>query len=652
MATSVSDFILTSLRGGLNNSDPAIAIPNDQCVAALNVEWITSMLGERRRGTSAITLPASLSGKDRITWIHRHVPGTDETAAEFWALGVTGTTTMQVARKTTTWADVTMSDTATLTGFSQYQWCAVSLHGKLFIAFDSDVDRLHCVDAGSTVMRRVGHKAPAAPTGADDGGAGTFSGVRYYRVRYTTKSGSITVRRSEPGPVLTFTPNGNDTGITVTKPASISESETHWELEASLNNVDFYIIATTIVATTTATDTTDVTAGYAQTYTLSEDIEDYSLWPSVRFLIADEDRLVGAGSWEDSALSSRVMWSPVFNASGVGNDERLELDTDPSVDLDGLDGGPITGFVSASAGEIWVFKFSRIYKLVRSGGRTKAYDVVCMTKARGALHGSAIAGVDQMGRPCVYFLDPNVGACRAGAGGIKQCGADIRTTWELKNLEATKVACSGLYYPAARQVIWNVATSSANVPNLSIVLQTNETRDSDDGIRRGWTTWNGTRSSALAMCLFATNIETGAARNQTLVPFIGTEGLSLLHRTDTGSTDNGTAYAASILTKPYVLKTIIHHFGVMQAALLAKAVTGAMISMKVIRDFGLETTSTVTGTTFDASAAGETDVIKKLDALKGAELRTAQFQFYDTTPAGTRFELNQLALIQTPMGGN
>jgi len=638
------DFIIDSLLGGVNDSDPAISLPNDQATVATNVEFFLSMLGERRRGTSATTLPASISGKDRVTFLHRHIPGTDPTAAEFWVLGVTGTSTYQLAKKTTSWTDITVGDAPTLTGFSQYQWNAASHAGKLFIAYDSSVDRLHVVDAGATALRRVGLAAPgAAPTGADDGGAGTFSGTRYYRVRYTVQVSGVTTIRGEPSAVLTFAPNGNDTGIVVTKPSTISESETHWELEASLDNANFYRLATTVVGTTTVTDTTNVVTGYAASYTLSEDIEDYSLIPSVRYLVVDEDRLVSGGSWETSAHSSRVMWTPVGSADGVGNDERLELDTDPLVDLDSLEGGPLTGLANSSAGEIFAFKFNRIYKLVRSGIRTRAYDVICLSKARGALHGSVVNGVDQTGRPCVYFLDPAVGPCRAGAGGIKQCGADIYNTWTTRNLEATKVICCGLYYPSTSQVIWNIATGSSNTPDLSIVLHTNLMREADDGTRRGWTIWNGTRSKGMAMCLFSSNIEDGAARNHTLVPFIGTEGLGLVHQCDTGTTDNGTAYSARIVTKPYFIKSILHQFGVRSGALLAKAVTGAKVDVKVIRDFGLETPVTVSNVTFDATAS-ETDVIKVLDNLSGSSLRVAQFEFVDPTSAGTRFELNQLCL--------
>lgn len=637
-------FTIKSLRGGLNNSDPAIALPDDQCTVALNVEFVRSMLGERRQGTSAVTLPANISGETVCSFLYRHVPGQDHTAAELWAGGFTAAGSFKLSRKTTSWGDITISDTPLITGFAPYEWHAASLHGKIFLAFDSDVNRLHVVDAGSTVMRRVGIDAPVAPTSADTG-SGTFTGTRFYRVRMTVQSGGVTLRRSEPGAVLTDAPSGTGTGITVTKPATV-ESATHWELEASKDNVNFYVIATTVVGTTTVDDSQDYATGYAQDFDLSEDIGDYSLPWSARFVVPDEDRLMWGGSWEDDAFSSSVGWSPVGNAEGDGNDERYEADTDPIIDLDGRDGGPLTNMTSAVAGEIWCFKFSRIYKLVRSGLRKRAYDTVKMHDAMGALKGSAVNGRDPKGRPCVYFLDPSVGPCRAGAGPITQCGEDIRETWALLNLEATKVVCRGLFYPKNRQVIWNIATSGANVPDLSIVVHVNEMRETEQGFRRGWVTWNGTRSQGLAMCLFSSNIEAGAARNHNLVPFIGGEFTGRVHLCDTGTTDNSTAYAASIITKPYVLKTIATQFGVLRGYLLAKAATGATVVAKIIRNFGLDTPTTTATQSLTASGS-ESAVILNLDELVGSELRVAQFQFVDpASPGSARWELNQLALIE------
>lgn len=633
------DFTISSLRGGMNDSDPPIALPNDQCVLAENAEFIKSMLGERRRGSTAVDISGSdLVGNDRITFLHRHTPTSTNADSELWALGVTGTASSDLCRKTTTWAAVSPVDAITLTGGYQYQLSAQSLHGKLFVSYKSGQDRLHVWDGSA--FRRTGLAEPADPTAGDDG-SGSFTGTRYYRIRYTVQSGGTTLRRSEPSNALMFVPSGSGSGVVVTKPASISESETHWELEASIDNANFYRIATTVVGTTTVTDTTAYNTGYALTGTLSEDIGDYSLIPSGRFLTADEDRLLVAGSFEDASMASRVSWTPVFNDPGDGNDERLPIDTDNFIDLDGAEGGALTGLSESVNGYIHAFKQNHIYRLVRTGIRTKAYEAVTLTKQRGALPGSIVSGVDQSGRPCIYFLDPSVGPCRIGTNGIQSCGADIRETWRTVNVNAANVIARATFYPDARQVHWWVATDDADIPNLRLVLQTNEMRDTADGARRGWSIWTGPSSEALAVCMFSDNIDDNTARNNSLRPFIGVEDASLIQRTDTGDDDNGTEYAARIVTKPYTPVGILHRFGVMAGSLLAKAQADASIEVKVTRDFGLEQ-HTVSA---DLDPTGsETHVIKHLDDLSFAELRVVQVEFADPDTPGERWELDQLAL--------
>lgn len=643
----ITEFIIKSWRGGMNNSDPAIALPEDQTVLAQNTECYRSMLGERRRGTTAISLPTDISARDRVTFLYRHLPTSDQTAGELWVLGVTGTSLAKLARKTTSWTTISIQDVPVLTGFAPYRWQAQSLHGKLFFAFYGDVDRMRLWDGGlgsfPTSLRRAGLLPPAAAPTAADGGSGTMTGTRYYRQRYTVQISGVTTRRSEPSEVLTHTPSGSGDKVTITKAATTSESETHWELEASLNNADFYVIGTIAVASTTRIDQVDYVEGYTQQgYILSPDIGDYTYLPSCRYLIADEDRLILMGNWHDPALDSRVLWTPVGNAEGVGNDERYELDTDPTINLDGYEGGPITGGSKATGGGIWVFKYNHIYKLIRTGDRQRAYDVVVMSKERGALHGSVVSGVDQLGRPCVYFLDPTVGPCRAGAGGIQQCGADIRVTWESLNVDATKVVCVGVYDPVTRQVQWSIATTGSNVPDTMIVLQTNETREMVDGVRRGWSIWTGNRAKALAMCLYADNIDANAARSLVLRPFIGLEGLGLIHRCDTGTTDNGVEYSARIVSKPYTPVGILNYFGVLAGALMMKAVSSVTLAVKAIRDFGLETL-TLTGIT-STPTASETQVMRVLDNLSFSHLQTVQFEVVDPGGTQARWELNQLAI--------
>ena len=624
----------------MNNTDPAIGIAEDQCVRAQNVEFVESLLGERRLGTTAISLPAFLSGRDRVSFLFRHLPTADESAAELWALGVTGTTAAALGRKTTSWSEIAISDTPVLTGVAQYRWEAVTLHGKIHFAYKSNVNRLHVWDG--TTMRRSGLTAPAGPTAAN-AGSGSLTGARYGRVRYVVLSGSTTRVRSEPSEATPFTPSGTGASITWTKPASITEGETHWEIELSTDNATFYRMAQIPVATTTYTDSAVFATGYVSG-TLSEDLGDYTPAWSARYLSVDGDRLLWAGSWEDEALASRVGWSPVFGAEGVGTDERMETDTDPTLDLDTSENGPITGISPPVLGAIWVFKQHAIYKLTRSGKRTAAYDADKFTDALGAIHGSIESGLDETGQPCLYFLDHEQGPCRIGYGGIKRCGEDLRTTWQTLNMNATAVTCSRLYYPAKKQVYWNLATGANNRPDTRLVLHVDKTRVVADGLRKGWALWTGNIATALTMCLFAENIDDGTARSLTLVPFIGLEGLGLIHRCDTGLRDDGTTYAAVITTRPIVLSSLAHHFEVRAAVLLGKAVPGASVDVRCIRDFGQETTAAINDISFTPTGS-ETAVMGVLDHFKGVEMRVGQFQFVDVGTPGAQWQLNRFDVV-------
>lgn len=630
----------------MNNSDPSIALPSDQCVLAQNVEWVTSMLGERRLGSDAIDLTgAAVGSRDKVTLLHRHLPSSDETAAELYALGLTSTTTLSLSRKTSSWADVTLTDTPTKTGVYPFSWQAVTIHSKTFFAYKSDQGRLHLIEgASATTDRRAGLAEPAAPSVADTG-SGSYSGTRYFRVRYTVQSGGVTVLRSEPSDATTFAPSGSGASARITKPASISESETHWEVEASTGNVNFFRIATVAVGTPTYDDSTNYTTDYAAN-TLSEDTGDYTLIPSARYLTSDEDRLIWGGNYEDETQQSRVGWTPVKNADGVGNDERIESDTDPTLDLDGYRGGPLTGLSSPVFGHIVAFKFSHIYKLVRTGNRQKSYEAFLLTDARGALHGSVVEGLDEMGRPCVYFLDPYIGPSIYGVGGIRSCGLDVYETWKTVNLDAASVVCRGIYFPAKRQVRWAIATGSSDVPDTGIVLHVQHERQTEDGVRKGWALWTGPQAKALCWCLYADNIDDNTTRSKTLVPFCGLVGDGLIHRTETGATDNGTAYHARILDKPRVPFSILNNTGISSGALIGKAVSSATVDVSLVRNYGAETTS-ATSVSFTASGS-ETSVIARMDDLDLGECAVVQVEIEDSTPAsGQRWEIDHLVLHET-----
>lgn len=642
------NVIFGDFSGGLNEYDPPISVPQDMVTLAENVEFFRSPCGERRAGGSVVTITGSgLENKTHMSFLGRYLPSADETAAELIAFAHTPDATPGVlARKTTAWSAITVADAIDVTSPRGFQLAGASFNRKFFLAYKSTVDRLHVWDG--TTFRRVGLAAPtAAPTAVDTGG-GSFTGTRYYRVREAVLSGSTVLRRSEPSSVLTKAPSGAGTGLVVTKPADMGENATHWELEASTDNANFYRIATTVVGTTTVTDSTAFTTGYNTAANfLSATSGDYTPPISPKFITADNDRLLFIGSWENAAYASRVSWSVVSgDTTGVGNDERVPIFTVNFLDLDSAEGGEFTGSSNAINGYVYVAKMDHLYRLTRRGQISRAYEAFAVSKTIGALPGSMVEGVDEDGNSCLYFLDRNVGPCRVDENGLRHAGTDVQTTWGTVNINATSVVTRVLFYPFKHQVKWWIAVDGGNTPTKQIVLQTNKMRQSELGLRRGWSTATGDASKALCATLFASNIEANAARNITLKPLIGLGGAAAsIMLLDTGTTDAGVVYRGKLKTRAIAVADALNWFGVMAAAIVAKASTGVTLYLKALADFGL---ISLTKSNSLTAAGSETHVVKQYDSLSLSHLQTVQFQLGDdpadaATPAGD-WEVNRLII--------
>lgn len=644
---------INSLTGGVIDNDPPLSLPEDACTIAENVEFFYSALGERRKGCVAINLPDSITGDSNIqavTWMGRHLPSNTLGDAELWLLSqhLTSTNNVLTHRSTSAWATVTPDDAISVTSGDGHRLSGISLHGKFFLAYNSSVDQLHVWDG--TTLRKTGLAQPgAAPTGVDTGVPGVvYATIRYFRVRYVTVSGSTVLRRSEPSAVLSFTPSGAGTGVIITKPAAISQGETHWELEASTDNANFYRIARTVVGTTTYTDSTAFATGYTSG-TLSEALTAYTLIPSGKFLSVDADRLLIAGSWENSAYASRLWWTPVLGNTGVGNDERLDMTVNPYIDLNGFEGGEITGLSKTVSGYVYVFKWSHIYKVVRTGIRSNAYSAIPLTTARGALPGSLVEATDQAGNPALYFLDPRVGPMRVGNNGVEWCGRDVRNLWERINLEAT-VSSHGVFYQCKNQVHFWVALDGADYPNAKIVVHCNELTPTDNGARRGWVTVPVGNRIADAHCslMFSPNVDSTDTRGQDIVPFIGKQqwivgGVTiknLVQQCDIGSTDCFTTgdtkayYYAIVQSKPFIPVGLLNKYNILSATLAVECIPKAVnyVYVKAIRDFGLEQLVIPVDMYLQAD---ETIMIKKVDNFSFGEAVAVQLAFGDLNDAIT-----------------
>lgn len=628
---------ITSCRGGQNDTDSPITLMPDQVMTALNVEWVVSPVADRRKGCQPLNIiGAGFGGLAAMDHLSEWAPTGDSTDTELWAIaGTAGGATAIVRRLQPSlggaWSGVTPTDTlsTTLTGafglLGLYRIQQQASRGAIalnFFAYPSNMDRLHVWDG--TTLRRAGLAAPiAAPTVVDTGG-GTYATLRYFRVRFAAVSGATILRRSEPSPSIAFTPSGAGAGALLTRPGLVNEGENVWELEASADNANFYLLIRLPIGSTTYTDTTASPLTYATLGALSEAIGDYLPFSSVAYLTVDSDRLIGAGHQTDPTRMSSVYWSPVFNDPGVGNNERLPLRINNTLNLDNGDGGPITG-VSAAVNGIWyVFKWGRIYQMVRTGDITRAYEVHTLSTTQGALPGSVINAHDESGNPCVYFLDPFVGPCRI-VGGILQVIHGLRTTWARVNVDATTIITHGVFYPSSQQVHWWVAADGGNLPSLKLVLHVQYMRFAPDGRLYGsWALADGLIAAAYCSTMVTEPVTVGGLNGLSYRPFIGLVTPFFVQRCDVGDIDHLTDYTPLLITRPQLLPTVMEQWGVLSGTLVAGANATRTLKVQVIKDMGIETNPAVAVSVPLVAAGAETIVVRDMDDLVISEMRMVQ----------------------------
>jgi hypothetical protein len=658
-------FTISDLRAGINNSDSPTLLPQNQIMDARNVDFREGALGAKRRGTEGIDITGA-SFDSGIVAVFRHTPTNAIANDELWAIDENGNIDRRVGG---TWAGsiATVNDLVVVNS-GNFSANAVSLHGKLFIAARGTYDRLLVWDG--TVLRWAGFWQAQDPTVADTG-VGSFTGTRYYRIRYVERNVfDVVVRRSEASNVVSLAPSGAGSGALITKPAGTelsssiySEGQTHWEVEASIDNILFYRIATVDIATSTYTDTTAYSTGYSSN-TLSETTGEYVPPTCPRHLAVDEDRVVGAGNFFDLDLDSEVWWTPVASDDGVGNDERVPTETSQFINFDGLDGGRVTALVAGVAGNVYVFKHTRVHKMVRTGVASAAYNPVAESFSRGSTLRGATSGVDQFGVPCAYFLDPSVGLCRIGQRGVEDLAHQIRDTWRGRNPDAA-IGPRIIYYPELDQVWFTSPTQdpeflftfdgdpiltsdgenilvAQTVPELMVIYEVRY---------NGLMFHSGVPGTAQALCLFYNDSSVLKPVIAGQLADIGGGNESYFHFGDTGTTDSGTAFQAYVKTKPYMLGDLWTKFGIMAGAMLAKAASGTSILLSMLRNFSIETnTATVSLTPVGA----ESHVVKPIDNATMSELSTIQFQYGDSAASAQEWSIDQLTFkvrVEDQMAG-
>lgn len=645
-------LVIADLRGGRNGGEPPFALADNQCVEAMNVDYWGSTLARKRGGTTPMgsllgtyKLPfyssASWGGSINTAIPISNLPSTTGSGNPSIkpllfvrdTSGVMGVS--QAASPYTTYV-------TTQAAMNQSYITGVEFRGVLYLTGSATrTFALECVGAPTFEIRKTGLGTPAAPTGADTG-SGTYAAtVRYYKVAYTVQRSGTTHRRSELSAALTFTPSGSGTGVVVTKPATISEGETHWELYGSADGTVYRLLATTAVATGTYTDTA---APSAYSGTAAPSVGANTVPGGWKYMVAHGNRLLGAGNWTAANPQSRVWYTPVYGASDVGDPERVPLTN--YTDLDEHDGDAVTGMAGNFMGSVWVFKYRQVWKLIPTGDDDAPFQRVCLTKELGCIEHKTIAvGEDEHGNPALYFLSHRGPSRITASGGIQYCGRDIEDVWATRNMDASVVTAHAVYYNQRSQVWFWIATGTSTSPDTKLVFDVRLGRMEAGGVRGGWTRHDGASASSLCSAIWSPDgITSAMSRRLPVMGCSASDGLMLLHSEASGGLDNLVAFKAYVTTKPYALGGLGVNCSVGQSHLLAEAEAGSTITQTIVRDYGQETRYAQVDLTPTGS---ETRVMKQFEGSEMAGAGQVQFTLGDRAASASGWSLDALVVPYT-----
>jgi hypothetical protein len=631
---------ISDLTGGLNDTDAPQDIAPNQCQIAQNVEWIRTRFAQRRQGgTNGIHATEPWGSQSSLVSLMRHTPTASESAAELFGVDSQATPVLGRLAAGNQFSAVSVADAWTQVNANTIN--GVSLNGKFFIAGNTAENRLHVIEAG--VMRRVGLPTPAAPTVANTGAGSYAATLRYYKVQWNVNAVDVS---GELSPAVSFTPSGGGTAARISRPAPGPESTTHWYVFGSPDGVNYYFLAIVALGTTTYDDSVNPAdyAAVAPTLAGYPTQADYFTTPiSPIYLLADEDRLLLLGSWETPSMASAVMWTPVLGTTpdvyNVADDERVPSTN--RLDLDRSDGGGITGG-GIIAGTVYVFKLSQIYRLDRTGNADLPYRAVPLTKSLGAIsHKSIIAGEDDAGLPCLYFLSRR-GPYRIGQNSLEYLGRDIEGTWDTVQLAPTTPPY-GVWHQKKRQIQWWVTTGSATSPDKKLVLHVRHARRGEHGdVRGGWAIHTEGAADALCAVMFANTL--GASMSLDLKPYVGQrwitslpDGPCIKYDADGVTTDRGanaTTYIGRVKTGAFPPGGLGQKGRVTQTYVLGTP-ANRTLAVDVISDFG-EATRTGSAALPSASASETREVAKVDDDARAADARYVEIVLDDdVTPASS-----------------
>lgn len=632
---------------GRNGYDDPFSLRQDEAAEAINVDWFGAALARRRGGALQFAETGGTPFASGIRFLCRHVPGTDQTAAEWWGVDGTGRIKRLVAG--VAWADVTVDDP--ITG-NYGEVNAVSFNGKLFFCYQSGQNRLHVWDPVLAKIRRVGIATSAAATVANTG-SGTYAATaRFYKIQWVAQSGGVTIRQSELSVSVSFTPSGSGIAARVTQPTPPGESETHWVVWASADNTNYWNIGTILKATTTFDDST-APASYSsitgQTAPLSGS---FFPPPAAKYIVADTGKMIMAGCWETtggfiSPSNTRFWWTSQLGSTNVGDDERVNVSS-AITSYDDV-GEAITGISEPQQGSFFGYSYLHQWKYVATPSVTSPYQRFLVSGGQGCLsHKTIRVAHDDSGYPATYWFSQR-GQERSGRYGNQFVGVDTTDIWNGDtqkgfagvNLSPTTNAFS-VYHQDIHQIwTWITLVGSA-IPNLRVVYDTWLGKVVDvlreGAVRGGWSQFTGESSNAYCACMFSDSI--GASMGLRLKPYIGYAGglggATQIWKCDTTDKDDNTnPFQAYIESKPLAPWGLGRKGGLTEEAILiCKTDPGVNLQLTIIRDEGAQSDLTSTlSMSATSDSAQETRVFPQFDSSQVGEASTIRIRLGDREAA-------------------
>ena len=563
----VADMV--DFSGGLNSAEPPDTIGPTQVAEIRNLEYRRTHGLRRRRGSQKnITGALPFAAGSTVVSLCRHTPGQSEISMELW--GISNDVTPELARLAANaglsqWAPVVLPD-AIVNAAAAWFFRGVSFNGKFFLFYDSPVDRLHVWD-GATVRRAGLSQPPAGPTVANTG-AGAYAAIpRFYKVSWAIFDSPLNTALvwGPPSAATSFTPSGAGTAARISRPALSGDGETTWQILASSDGVNYYLIAGLGIGTLTFDDSTapalypTLSPAFAG---LPTGADYYTAPISAKFGMVDGAQLLLGGSWKQTPRSSTVFFTPALGTTGltVTDDERVP--TTNRIELDPQLGGGITGMGGPIGGTPVVFKIERTYLLNPTADPTRPYTRQLLSDAVGCVaYQGIVMAEDENGSPSLYWPSRR-GVYRYGSGGLEYCSADIEDLWATVNFSAVN-GISATYHRDAGQVWMYLPIGTNPQPTVLVKFHVSRGRRTEEGVRGGWTRADGNLALCSAVGMFSDSL---AAYTLRLKPYVAANGSGgEVYRADSDFSnrddDNLTPFIASILSRA-VSRGLGQQFGI------------------------------------------------------------------------------------------